>query len=125
MIFLVIIFLSIGSVLVVSIIWDIVIYLLKFKFNKAGVRFTYFLQARWELFRLETNLQVVKIKAKEKREQVLEPVEEYTPLAPVAPVEDVITISLDREVYSWDVRYSDNKNNPQWKSIPEKPLILE
>lgn len=60
----------------------VVAHLLQYKYNGTGLKFTYFLQARWELYTLETELRIHKIKKREEIAQRLTPVEDggYKPL---------------------------------------------
>lgn len=59
-----------------------VIYCLRYKYNNEGLALTYHLQARWELYSLETGLRVHQIKKREEIAQRLTPVEDvgYKPL---------------------------------------------
>lgn len=118
MIFLVVIFIGFFSLILTFQLVQLFVYLLKYKWNKRCVSLIYFLQARWELFFLETDLRITQIKAREKKANQLHEVEEVEVQIKeeLPPTEGTIKISLDREPMVWDVRYSENKNNPQWKT---------
>ena len=53
-----------------------IIYCLRYKYNNEGLALTYHLQARWELYGLETGLRVHQIKKREEIAQRLTPVED-------------------------------------------------
>jgi len=60
----------------------VIVHLLQYRYNDTGLKFTYFLQARWELYNLETSLRIHQIKKREEIAQRLTPVEDagYKPL---------------------------------------------
>ena len=107
----------VAAYLLLWIIKETIVYLLKFKFNDVGLNLTYILQARWELFQLETWLRVGQIKAREKKAQQLHPVEVVeVETEELPPAEGSgLHISLDKHVTVWDVHYS--AKGDQYKTI--------
>ena len=53
-----------------------IIYCLRYKYNNKGLALTYHLQARWELYNLETSLRIHQIKKREEIAKRLTPVED-------------------------------------------------
>jgi len=50
----------------------VIVHLLQYRYNDTGLKFTYFLQARWELYNLETDLREQNNVSKENPEKVSE-----------------------------------------------------
>lgn len=90
--------------------WKVVIYLLKYKYNEQGISLAYHLQARWELYWLETDLRVTQIKARERKAAELTEVEEVQEVEQLPPQQEKVVISLDKEVTAWNVHYSSKKD---------------